>query len=399
MRSDTTRSTSQVLDGVRAIAALAVFTGHLRNLFFVDYGELDPPPNLLVKGFYFASGFGHAAVIVFFVLSGYFIASSTIRSTASITGWSWGRYGLQRLTRLYVVLVPALLLGAVWDLLGMSLEPLPGGIYSRDSGGEYSAMLAVSVPEAATACNWLGSLLFLQGIVCAPFGSNGPLWSLSCEFWYYVIFPLAYLSLTTKGGTPRLKASKFVMGLTALLLGILIGPKLWLYFCIWLLGAAVAFARPIPLAATRPAFLVSVLFLAAALIWSRLSGGTFAGDAVVGVACALSLYTLLCQRPTRSRNEEERLPRLLRFGGSISFSLYLLHVPFLVFLNGQVIGAGARWFPDAKHLAASFGITLITLAYVLLIWWLTEAKTELVRRYAIPRFFPTAALPARKSVS
>ena len=45
---------------------------HARSLVFVDYGELQSP-GLWAKGFYFLTGFGHEAVMVFFVISGYLV--------------------------------------------------------------------------------------------------------------------------------------------------------------------------------------------------------------------------------------------------------------------------------------------------------------------------------------
>src|SRR5947207_2354160 len=60
------------LDAARGIAALAVFLGHLRALFFVDFEELRHQ-GTLTKAIYLVTGFGHAAVIVFFILSGYLI--------------------------------------------------------------------------------------------------------------------------------------------------------------------------------------------------------------------------------------------------------------------------------------------------------------------------------------
>jgi peptidoglycan/LPS O-acetylase OafA/YrhL len=252
-------------------------------------------------------------------------------------------------------------------------------------------MLAASVPEATTIYNWLGSLFFLQGIACAPFGSNGPLWSLSYEFWYYLLFPLLYLAVTTVG-TPRSIKVKAAMAVIGVAIVTFIGPEMRLYFCIWLLGAAVAMLDPIPLARTRRALWVSVLAFAAALVWNRLAKGNMEGqfirDAILGATCAFSLYVLLCQQRGHRINEGSRLAFLARFTGNVSFSLYLLHLPFLVFVNGQVIGSGGRWIPDGVHVAALFGIACLSFAYVILIWRFTEAKTEIVRRYAVRAFLP-----------
>jgi peptidoglycan/LPS O-acetylase OafA/YrhL len=42
-----------------------------------------------------------------------------------------------------------------------------------------------------TATTFVGNLAFLQTIAVPIFGTNGPMWSLANEFWYYLIFPLA----------------------------------------------------------------------------------------------------------------------------------------------------------------------------------------------------------------
>ena len=90
------KSTSVFLDGLRVLAALTVFAGHCVLLLY--HG-----------GFPLA---GHVAVIVFFVLSGYVIAYSTL----SRPGMSAKRYTVARLSRLYSVVGPALLLTAAFLL-------------------------------------------------------------------------------------------------------------------------------------------------------------------------------------------------------------------------------------------------------------------------------------------
>src|SRR5450432_3682938 len=66
------------LDLIRTVAAWAVMWGHLRNLFFVDSQQVlhrNPTLNFI----YFVTGFGHQAVVVFFVLSGFLISSTVIK--------------------------------------------------------------------------------------------------------------------------------------------------------------------------------------------------------------------------------------------------------------------------------------------------------------------------------
>ena len=63
------------------------------------------------------------------MLSGFLISATIIKSHLSGT-WSWGEYAINRSTRLYVVLIPGLILGSLWDIAGSSLFA-PTGIYTH----------------------------------------------------------------------------------------------------------------------------------------------------------------------------------------------------------------------------------------------------------------------------
>jgi peptidoglycan/LPS O-acetylase OafA/YrhL len=102
---------------IRGLAAITVLIYHIRYRFFFDYNDVTDP-NWFSFSFYTLSSFGHDAVIVFFVLSGYFISASVFRDQTA-GRWSWKRYLVNRFTRLYLVLLPALLLTALWDSLGL----------------------------------------------------------------------------------------------------------------------------------------------------------------------------------------------------------------------------------------------------------------------------------------
>src|SRR5258708_2565612 len=110
------------LDMARGIAALLVCVPHLRVVDFIDYGVLELKPALQDKLFYFLTGQGHNAVMIFFVLSGFFVAGSVAGDFERGT-WSWKKFAARRLSRLYVVLVPALLLTLFWDGVSQSIAP------------------------------------------------------------------------------------------------------------------------------------------------------------------------------------------------------------------------------------------------------------------------------------
>jgi len=107
------------LDLARGVAALLVALSHLRGFVFVDFHAVDHP-GLVWSGFYFVTGFGHQAVMVFFVMSG-FLVGGTVVSRAETGQWSWIDYAITRMTRLWIVLLPALLLTALWDNLGIAI--------------------------------------------------------------------------------------------------------------------------------------------------------------------------------------------------------------------------------------------------------------------------------------
>lgn len=66
-------------DLIRGCSALLVCLGHLRNTMFVDYSALIHP-NIAIKVFYAVTSLGHQAVMVFFVLSGYFVGGGRVAS-------------------------------------------------------------------------------------------------------------------------------------------------------------------------------------------------------------------------------------------------------------------------------------------------------------------------------
>lgn len=101
------------LDALRGIAAIGVCLSHLRDVFFRDYPTL-PHHSPLLALLYLATGLGHQWVIIFFVLSGYLVGGSVLRAHAT-DRWSWSGYLFNRLTRLYIVLFPALIFGGLID--------------------------------------------------------------------------------------------------------------------------------------------------------------------------------------------------------------------------------------------------------------------------------------------
>jgi peptidoglycan/LPS O-acetylase OafA/YrhL len=350
------------LDLIRGLAALEVFLGHLRQHTLDDYTPALSKP---VKLLYFLTGFGRESVMIFFVLSGYFVAGSVL-SDMRQGRWSWGRYLVNRGSRLYAVLLPALLLGALWDGLGVHGLGLP----ESDALGPVAGRLTWS--------SALGNALFLQEILVKPFGSNGPLWSLSYEAWYYLLFPLIVGGLRPGGALP---GRLFQLGLAGLAFWF-IGHNLQIYFPLWLLGAGLAALPTAPRRVGGLALGGGGLLCAGLLVaigTSRIPHG-FTADSLLAVGFALALLGL------GALETDEPAPALYARSAAwlagFSYTLYLSHFPPLLFVKfAFLLRTHQPTAPDARGLALAFALGVALLLYAYLISLVTEARTDVLRRW------------------
>jgi peptidoglycan/LPS O-acetylase OafA/YrhL len=177
---------SEHIDMVRGAAAGVVLCDHLRSYTFTNFGSLSDP-GLLTKGFYAITSFGPQAVIIFFAMSGFLVGGRVLEDML-IGHWSWPRYFLRRLTRLWIVVVPALVITLILDWISLYFT---GGIAYDQSMRIYTLGPDINTTLNHSLTTFLGNTAFLQTIYVPIFGTNGPMWSLANEFWYYVIFPLA----------------------------------------------------------------------------------------------------------------------------------------------------------------------------------------------------------------
>jgi peptidoglycan/LPS O-acetylase OafA/YrhL len=354
------------MDGARAVLAGVVAFGHAWALLIEDYR---PTGNLLINAAYFAAGFGHPAVILFFVLSGYWIGRSVIQSSAS--GWSWRSYLGNRLTRLMPVLVPALLLGGALDAIGLAMGSATH--FARTD----TYVLLVSVAQTLTLMDFAGNLVFLQDILVAPFGSNGPLWSLAYEFWYYIWFPALWFAIRHR----RLSFALAAFGLGAL------HPDLLVHFPVWLAGAGVVLAHRwcerhwLPTKRSRRILAIAAgTIFTLVLLWGR-TGDYRGEDFALGAGFALLLLGwLLC--PPRSF---PGLRALGRFGRGASFSLYVTHFPVMALIAALALD-GPRMVPDARGAAIAALAMLIAMVVALIFANFTEANTDRLRAWLHVRF-------------
>jgi peptidoglycan/LPS O-acetylase OafA/YrhL len=354
-------SASVLLDLIRGLAALAVLAEHWRNLFFLDYSLL-PHHNLFLLVLYLLTGAGHQAVMIFFVLSGYLIGGSVFRSLGS-GQWSWMDYLLHRFTRLWIVLIPGLLLGLLWDWIGVH-HTAATLLYT----GHAANHMIPDVAPRLTALNFFGNLAFLQTLYVPTFGSNGALWSLANEFWYYILFPLGVFALR--------KSTRLVPRLLCIALFLLLAwtpcRLLLPSFPIWLAGALLA-KMPVLRLTNFTRIAVAVVY---AVLYLGMTHQPFVAgirsDFIFAIITFFFFWIMLSANDTAKRNAATAFSRSL---SSFSYTLYVVHIPLLLLLVALFVGDD-RWDPSPRHLALGIVILLLTVAYAWIIASCTEIHTH-----------------------
>ena len=300
---------------------------------------------------------------MFFVLSGFLVGGSLLRAYKNAS-WSWRSYLTHRLVRLWIVLIPALLIGLLWDMLTIHI-------------GKASVNPAVMHRVAATVASlnlstFFANLGFLQRTLTPEFGSNGALWSLNNEFWYYVMFPLGFFALV-----PRYNDLLRVFFATALAILLpVLGHALVLAGPIWLIGVLLFYLPKSTFSETQRRVAMGIYVVAFLALKEVSFQFPLATDYLLGVATCAMLWVILSDRsaavPTR-RSDGIRL--LAKF----SYTLYLIHIPIFTFV-GVCLVKGQPWQPTFPHLACAFGVWLATILFAFAIASVTEFHTDTVRR-------------------
>jgi peptidoglycan/LPS O-acetylase OafA/YrhL len=367
------------LDALRGFAAFSVLLNHWRDTNLIDYPKLGHHSPWLAA-WYFMTGLGHQWVIVFFVMSGYLVGGSVLNAFARGV-WSWRAYLLTRLTRLLVVLIPALLLGGAWDWIGMH-EHSADALYQGKAGLHE---LAVDVRATLKPTVMLGNMAFLQTISLPgmngkrvpAFGSNGALWSLSNEFWYYMAFPVLVMFFSaTRSFIFRIACASILAAW-----GWFVGASIVWLAIPWLTGVVVTFLPSaynhsawIRRAIVGTALSLVVVGLAIAKLWTGRVADILLGGLVAYLLWVLInftsgslpfLYKSIAQRAARS-----------------SYTLYLVHVPILIFLTASF--KIQRITPSVSGLVPGLLVLAAIIIYAQLVYAAFERNTDAIRKLLRP---------------
>jgi peptidoglycan/LPS O-acetylase OafA/YrhL len=359
-KDNTPRSHYAWVDWARFAAAFAVLLTHARASVFVNWVDLPAENRTLLAYFlYMISRYGHEAVIVFFVLSGYLVGGKLIERVRH-GSFDVARYATDRVSRIYVPYLPALVLsGAVWWFIGKSVS----------------------------LSDFVLNIAQLQQVAARSFAGNDALWSLAYEFWFYVVGGAFALACT---GRPTVRLPAMVIGVLALGIFVKLLP---IYLICWIIGA-VAYAAGASARPSRDCILGLAFFIAGIALSQyaphRISenfipGGGFDAKAtplrqvaflVMCIGVAFILAACIHSSPQGVWARIERWGTALAAG---SYTLYLTHYPVLLLCEHFDPVKYAAMEPSAF---ISFGLRLsLSLIVAWGFYWLFEKRTPQVRAW------------------
>ncbi len=315
------RSHLDFLDGIRAAAALYVLAHHCWFELFPD--AMNHRPAGATAAVASVLAFGHWAVAVFIVLSGFCLTLPVAAADGTLRGGP-GRFYWRRVRRI---------LPPYFVAVGFSLV-LIRFLIGTPNGSHWDVSLPVD------RRGLLGAVL-LVGNVFGSYRVNHALWSVQVECQIYLLFPplvwlarragmvpttaaAAVVAFIAAHGLHRLRPAHGIVwdGLTVQFVGL---------FAVGMLAAHVA-GRPRRLPAwAGPATMVVAVVASVALVWHWGLVGSFRRGRTLdaGVAGVVGPgLVLLARHPTSWPARLFGLRPLVWLGG-LSYTFYLLHAPLV----------------------------------------------------------------------
>ena len=329
------------LTGLRFFLALWVIVDHLvgPGHAFEPFAQMLPHPlYMIVRG-------GYLAVNTFFVLSG-FVLARTYASTAW-SGPSLWRYGVGRVARVYPVYLLSL------------------------------AIVTPFIVVARTAAKgWLVAmhLTLVQGWFVGHYtvGWNTPAWTLSCEMFFYLVFPLAAVALRGGGWRKTLAFAAAACVLTRVLwaAGVSDGLKPLIHFADFLMGVAASNIFDLLTARRKPPagawlYVPGCLAGATLIAYPRLLPGAVDLNSALRPLNALLLIGFGLGGGWIARALSTRV---LVYLGKSSYAMYILHIPLLWW----AVGWRMRFAPE---IYVAMVIALSALVYR----WIEEPANRYLR--------------------
>ncbi len=340
---------SSFLHFTRWLAAFIVLVGHTQMVASLTFGK-EMNYNSIHWYYYFCFH-AHIAVIMFFVLSGYVVAYSTFIKLNGSDEYRFVNYFIDRWSRIYSVLIAAIILTIVLDFYGKYFNRL-----YFDSA---------IIPQDHRVMRLLLNICSLQGLhgYRIQFGSNSALWSIGYEFCYYFIFGLVVFS-------KQLIKRKILLYPILLGVSVIIGSKMLFYFLIWSMGVFAFWIFHYK--KYHLPFFIRIWLCVLAVIANHFivyknifTHNQYIQDLIMGLIFSL---ILLCDGNRNGVNGF--IKRVNTFMSDFSYSLYAYHLPILMFISMSL-----SRIIRAKHVEfyqLSIGLSIASFFIVRVLYLFTE---------------------------
>ena len=199
---------------------------------------------------------------------------------------------------------------------------------------------------------FLGNLFFLQSIYFPSFGSDMPLWSLSYEFWYYLLFPILLLVLVPSSPA----AKRLAYALAGLAIILMVGKDITLLFLVWLAGAGIGLVHDMrPQYSQRTSVWSTYCFAALGLVGLLVVRVSITAGLASDFLVAAFLPAMHVLVQVSGPGVNPAYAALAKLLSSFSYSLYVAHLPLLILIR-TCLGGGAMGFRlEARCLRGCFG--------------------------------------------
>lgn len=341
---------SQQLASLRGISAIIVLFSHCFQAFIAPFDlTLYSVIRLL----------GQAAVMMFFVLSGFLIGHSMQKNRQQFGQFNLTHYIKQRCTRILPPFIFALALTALLYVLA------PYFFASESRFFQHYFGIMIRYEYDISYLDFIGSMLFLNGFLTPTIAANAALWSLSYEVWFYVLagfFPFLFHS--------KVSALIFLLvliGLSTLNIQFLI------YFLIWITAFAFSFPQ-VQASILDTLQIVKIILLCLALAIACFDAYQFhiiyqttqyttenftAFNFCIGLALACWLLQV--------QHQQKHYPAIWVKSADFSYTLYVIHFPLLLFILGcfpQTLSNGL--------LSALLSLILSMLVLIAVSWFISR---------------------------
>lgn len=350
IRKSISQESSVFLNLIRFVSCELVVIGH----FLTKYQPVPTEPL-----FKLGTTIGGVAVLLFFILSGLLISYS-LHNKLENPEYCFRNYFVDRFSRIYSGLVPALLLGTIITVV----------IYVTNYSYFVDLSSMQSTPSLLTFFITLGMLenfpvgffdSLLSGFGLSfpfpevtPFGFNGILWTLVILWWIYMVFGwivIGSIGLVRKQESNRsYKAIFFVVAALLSLLLIAIYQQHSALVTVWFVGALMLLVVSRKIVDTKLKSNVATRLLGVLFILSLVSAlyvmyATFASTNQyyglgLGLSLSICVFLGVLFFNTGGLNPVSRLilnkhvVSWVTMGAGFSYTLFVTHYPIIIFING-----------------------------------------------------------------